>query len=62
VNDIQRILRLQRDGQIDDPQAYLTKVCKAAEKAVAERLVLGNHNTDLARLEAAGVSIRRQDR
>jgi hypothetical protein len=69
VNDIQRILRLQRDGQIDDPQAYLTKVCKAAEKAIAERLVLGNYNMDMLealarkkeRLNRNGEKIAKED-
>jgi hypothetical protein len=69
VNDIQRILQLQRDGQIDNPQAYLTKVCKAAEKAIAERLILGNHNTDMLealarkkeRLNRDGQKIAKED-
>jgi hypothetical protein len=60
VNEIRQVLKLGRKGQLEDPQLALAKVCKAAEKAMAERLILGNHNTELQ--EAAARKKERNSR
>jgi hypothetical protein len=47
IGDIRQILELQRQGRLEDIHTVLTKICKAAEKAIAQRLILANHNKEL---------------
>jgi hypothetical protein len=47
VSDIRQILELQRQGRLKDVYTVLIKICKAAEKAMAQRLILANHNKEL---------------
>jgi hypothetical protein len=51
---------LQRQGKLEDVHAVLIKICKAAEKAIAQRLILGNHNAELQ--EAASRKKERNSR
>jgi hypothetical protein len=60
VGDIRQILELQRQGKLEDVHAVLIKICKAAEKAMAQRLILGNHNAELQ--EAASRKKERNSR
>jgi hypothetical protein len=47
VGDIRLILELQRQGRLENVHGVLVKMCKAAEKAMAQRLILANHNKEL---------------
>ncbi len=60
IADIRRILEQQQKGQLEDPCLALEKICKAAEKVMAERLILSNHNTELQ--EAASRKKERNSR
>jgi hypothetical protein len=47
VSDIRQILELQRQERLENVHAVLIKICKTAEKAIAQRLILANHNKEL---------------
>ena len=47
IGDIRQILELQRQGRLENVHTVLVKICKAAEKAMAQRLILANHNKEL---------------
>jgi hypothetical protein len=47
VSDIRQILELQRQGRLENVHAVLIKIYKAAEKAMAQRLILANYNKEL---------------
>jgi hypothetical protein len=47
ISDIRLILELQRQRRLKNIYAVLVKICKTAKKAIAQRLILANHNKEL---------------